>query len=113
MRNIRAIVILLSFALLFASNAFADLPTSPPGSGLGLGCTICPIPGPPDPKEPEKPVQVHPTKPDLVSLWYFMVYPQNPGKHGPFTSRTDCETARLWVYNADICFMERRYRYIK
>lgn len=115
MRNIRVASLVLCLALFATLGAFADLTTSPPGSGFGLECTLCKIERAPDPKVPEEPVKLNPIEPGLVSQWYFMSYGRSPSssKHGQFSSKADCELARQLAYDADRCFVEKRFKYIE
>ena len=115
-RNIRIIVVLLSFTLLVTSSAFADLATSPPGSGLGLGCTICPTPPAPQPQKPEEAIKAEPVRPvqPMEYSWYFVSYGNyNYGTHGPYSSKGKCETARQVVDDSDRCFAQWRYKFIE
>lgn len=115
MRNIRVASLVLYLALFATLGAFADLTTPPPGSGLGLECTLCKIERAPPIQEPQKPVELNPSEPGLVSQWYFMSYGRSPSssKHGPFSSKADCELARQLTYDADRCFVEKRFKYIE
>lgn len=111
MKKICVSVMVLSVALFASTSTSADSLGSPPESGLGLGCTICPLPGPPNPQEPQQPIQVSPARP-AVEGWYFVSYGHNAGTRGPFSTETDCEIARQLVDSADRCFKERRIKNI-
>lgn len=111
MREILVTALVLSVALTATSSVSAqDL--VPPNLKPDLTCTLCGIKKAPDVVETQKPIQLHPTSPGLVSLWYFTSYGRNAGTRGPFSSKVDCETARQLLDDTDRCFKQMRQRYI-
>ncbi|MFA5997452.1 MAG: hypothetical protein WC791_03075 [Candidatus Paceibacterota bacterium] len=98
--------VLAAFLFMFAvSNAVADTVTlpQPPGNGLGLGCTLCDIKRAPDPQPPPRPVR--PTV--EMQRWFFVSFwGENPGVHGPYTTKRACDEARTLFYDTEECFLD-------
>lgn len=112
MRKVLVATLVLFATFVTTTSAFAQDLVPYNLKPLDLTCPLCGIKRAPDVVETQKPAELHPIRPGLVSLWFFVSYGRNAGTRGPFSSRVDCETARQLLDDTDRCFVERRYRYI-
>lgn len=87
-----------------SSCAIADTLGTPPGSGIGLGCSLCDIHSAPEPQKPAEPGKL------ATEFWYFTSFGNDAGVHGPYISKKSCDEARRLIEDTDRCFKEMKIR---